>query len=515
MKFRPKKTAVAAPLISAGICLLIIALYNFTFWQQLSSDTNIWLSMAFVILMACIFYVCLTLVSFRYVYKPFVITILFISAISAYAIDHFGFIISAQSLQNIFETHHKELSDLISRQLIFSLLVFFMIPAIIVARLNIKYPSYKTIVLNISVALLLAGINIAMLSNHYVPLIRNSRQARCYLNPARPIYSLLKFAKQRMKNNATILVELDPLPQRQITNNKAKLIVLVVGEANRAANQSLNGYIKNTNPLLAQREVYSFKNFHSCGTETSISVPCMFSAYSREDFTPHKARYSENILDLLQKTQVQILWLDNDGGCKHVCDRVPHQDFTSDNQQDEVLLKRLENYLQPDYGDKLVVLHMIGNHGPAYYKRYPDEFKQFTPTCDTNQLQQCSKQEIVNTYDNAVLYTDYFLNEIIKKLEAMQNYQTALIYVSDHGESLGENGIYLHGLPYWLAPKEQTQIPFFLWISKDFIIDKSHLHKLQQEQFSHDNLFHTLLGLYDVKTHLYNANLDMFALNKP
>ena len=219
---------------------------------------------------------------------------------------------------------------------------------------------------------------------------------------------------------------------------------------------------------------------------------------------------------------MQVLWRDNDSGCKGVCARVPTDDlnyaqiapYCNNNEcYDEVLLHKLDDYINTNLGDKLIVLHKRGNHGPAYYKRYPTQFNKFTPTCNSNELHKCTDAQIVNTYDNIIVYTDYFLDSIIKYLEKNNNkYQSALIYVSDHGESLGEKGIYLHAIPYVFAPQEQKHIPFIVWFSQDFAIgNKQHLPSLTKQEFSHDHLFHTLLGLFNVQTVAYQPQLDIFA----
>lgn len=166
---------------------------------------------------------------------------------------------------------------------------------------------------------------------------------------------------------------------------------------------------------------------------------------------------------------------------------------------DDVLFHGLEEYINNLQGDGVIVLHTIGSHGPTYYNRYPPQFKKFTPTCDTNEIQTCSQQQLVNTYDNTILYVDYIVDKAINILKAHQdNFTTSLVYLSDHGESLGENGVYLHGLPYSIAPETQKHVPMLLWLSEDYQqryqISQTCLQKrASAEDFSQDNLFSTLL----------------------
>ena len=194
---------------------------------------------------------------------------------------------------------------------------------------------------------------------------------------------------------------------------------------------------------------------------------------------------------------------------KGVALRVTYQDYRTeknntlceDECRDEGMLVGLQEYVNAQKGDVLIVLHQMGNHGPAYYKRYPKSFEKFTPTCQTNQVEKCSSEEIGNAYDNAILYTDYFLSKTIDFLKQNDtNFQTAMIYMADHGESLGEKGLYLHGVPYFMAPDEQTHVGALMWFgakSKERIDSKALAQKAHQA-YSHDNLFHTILGVMGV-----------------
>jgi lipid A ethanolaminephosphotransferase len=187
---------------------------------------------------------------------------------------------------------------------------------------------------------------------------------------------------------------------------------------------------------------------------------------------------------------------------------------------DEILLHGLQDYLDRQHRDTVIVLHMKGSHGPAYFKRYPSAFEFFTPACASIQLDRCSRQEIVNAYDNTLRYTDHVLSQTIDLLRAnAQRFDTAMLYVSDHGESLGENGLYLHGLPYAFAPQEQTHVPMLLWFSDGLRqrlgIDAACLSAHQHTPLSHHFIFHSILGLSNVQTAIYRPELDLFASCRP
>ncbi|MFS1150589.1 phosphoethanolamine transferase, partial [Enterococcus faecalis] len=257
-----------------------------------------------------------------------------------------------------------------------------------------------------------------------------------------------------------------------------------------------------------------------------VSVPCMFSNMGRNQFDGNQARNSEGLLDVLQKSGVSIFWKENDGGCKGVCDRVPnmvvnpkdHPKFCDKNTcYDEVVLEGLDDELAGMKGDKLVGFHLIGSHGPTYYKRYPGSHRHFLPDCQRSDIENCTDQELENTYDNTIRYTDYVIASMIERLKKYEDkYNTALVYISDHGESLGALGLYLHGTPYKFAPDDQTRVPMQVWMSSGFAKEKGmNLDCLQQKaantRYSHDNLFSSMLGIWDVNTAVYEQSLDIFS----
>ena len=245
---------------------------------------------------------------------------------------------------------------------------------------------------------------------------------------------------------------------------------MVVGETVRAANWGLDGYARQTTPQLKQLGVINFSDVASCGTDTETSVPCMFSAIGRRDYDEDRIRRSESLLHVLRRAGFDVIWRDNNTGCKGVCagfredrvDRLPAADLCEEGVCfDEALLKGIDSLLKDRSGNLFIVLHQVGNHGPAYFNRYPSAFRRFTPTCDTSELRACTREEIVNTYDNAILYTDHFLARAVDFLASKEaEYTTAMLYVSDHGESLGEAGLYLHGIPYAIAPTVQKPSGF-------------------------------------------------------
>jgi lipid A ethanolaminephosphotransferase len=299
-----------------------------------------------------------------------------------------------------------------------------------------------------------------------------------------------------------------------------KLVVLVVGEAVRWDHFSLNGYSRETNPLLKKEDIINFTQFTSCGTETAVSVPCMFSSLGRADYDKDVAEHTENVLDVLKHAGTNILWRDNNSDSKGVALRVAYEDYKlpanntvcDDGEcRDEGMLVGLQEYINAHpKGNIVIILHQMGNHGPAYYKRYPKEYEKFTPVCKTNQLEQCTQAEITNGYDNTILYTDTVISKVIGMLKQNDEmFATAMFYLSDHGESLGENGLYLHGFPYNIAPEAQKHVPAVMWFGKQYNMNKTLLRERSKESYSQDFLFHTMLGLSDVNTSVYKPELDI------
>jgi lipid A ethanolaminephosphotransferase len=300
----------------------------------------------------------------------------------------------------------------------------------------------------------------------------------------------------------------------------------VVGETARAANFSMLGYPRETNPELAKSDVVAFTDVSSCGTSTEVSVPCMFSPFGREHYDARRIRHSEGLLDVLERAGYTVKWLDNQSGCKGVCQGSGIQyekmepglapDLCDSTEcHDGILVRRLQQELAQVRTNTVFVLHMMGNHGPAYFKRYPREFRRFLPDCGTAELRNCSRAEVVNAYDNAILYTDHVLAGVVRTLaQDARRLDSAMIYVSDHGESLGENGLYLHGIPYAIAPEWQTHVPMFVWVSRQITasgdVDVRCLRGRAHAELSHDNLFHSVLGLLDVDTRAYQPSLDIF-----
>ena len=469
----------------------------------------------------------LSLLCFRITTKPVVIVLLIASSMAAYFMDTYHILIDSAMVRNTMETDTHEAGDLISAGMFGYLLLLGIVPAIVVWRAKILFkPFRREVLLRAKLVGVLALTLLVLLfvqSAATASFFREHKAIRLYSNPANYMFAMGRYVQYQLHaipandQPVTALGEDAKIPD---TDNRRDLVIMVVGETARADRFSLNGYRKHTNPLLEKQDVVSFSNVTSCATSTAISVPCMFSAKGETSFNVDKAGREENVLDMLQRSGAHVLWRENNSSAKGVADRVTYQRYLSAKTnticnpecRDEGMLVGLQDYIdkQPS-GDIVIVLHQMGNHGPAYYKRYPKEFEVFTPTCQTNDLAACSSEEIDNAYDNAILYTDYFLNHVIALLKKYDGkFDVSMLYVSDHGESLGENNVYLHGLPNFIAPKTQRHVPMIMWIGKHFDgLTMAELRAKKDMPLSHDNITHTLLGLLEVESNTYNRALDL------
>ena len=515
--------------------MFLVVFDNYSFFKNtlnvypfIGENIGFLISLSFVLIALTSFV--LTLLSSKYTIKPVLITVLLVSSLTNYFMNSYNVVIDDDMIRNTIQTDIHESLDLLSIKEILYFLFLGVLPSIFVYRTKIEYRGLKKELISKLVFLLLAlavmGGSIFAFSKHYTSFFREHKPLRYSTNPTYWIYSIGNYVA-KTANSGPIVVKpigLDAKIVDDSNDTKSKLVIMVVGEAARADHFSLNGYDKETNPKLKTQDIINLSNVSSCGTSTAESVPCMFSIYGRGDYSYKKGITTQNVLDVISHTgDVSILWRDNNSDSKGVALRVPYESYKSDKTntictegecRDIGMLVGLDKYIKEQKGkDILIVLHQMGNHGPAYYKRYTKDYEKFTPVCETNQLEQCTQEKISNAYDNALLYTDNFLSKSIDFLKSYdKDYKTALIYMADHGESLGEDGIYLHGLPYFMAPEAQTHVGAFVWIGdkmKDEI-DTKKLKEKKDKHYSHDNLFHTLLGIFDVKTEVYDKDMDIF-----
>jgi lipid A ethanolaminephosphotransferase len=470
--------------------------------------------------------------------KPVWIAILVAAGVAQHFMLSYGVVMDYAMLANTMQSDPREVRELLGWPSFANVLLVAVLPAtwivlVPVARTRWWPQLWKNAALFASAVTLTLGTAFVSFSQ-LAPLVRNHMQLRDMVNPISGLTSAAWVGLRPFFKRSDKLVSISAgaaLGPSYAGQAKVPLLVIVIGETARADHFALNGYARTTTPELAARHALSFRNVRSCGTDTRDSVPCMLSALDKEAFEKRKAE-QENLLDLLQAAGLAVLWLENQSGCKEVCDRVPHvstSDLPADSAKglcgggecfDDALLvgldERIAKLPEERRGRGIVlVMHQMGSHGPAYFKRSPPQLKRFMPECTTTTLGDCDPAQLVNAYDNTIATTDHFLAATIDWLRARPAFAPALLYMSDHGESLGELGIFLHGLPYSIAPEVQKHVPFVAWLGDSLVerrgIDLACLRGRLDEPLSHDNLYHTVVGVLDVATPTYVAALDAFA----
>ena len=465
----------------------------------------------------------------RVVLAPLIVT----SALASYFMARFSVFFDTTMMRNLLHTDVAEARELWSPALLPHLALYAAAPLVLLWRVRVvRTPLARAALVRAGWLLAALAVCVAALLAVFQPfasLMRNHREVRYLITPANLVVSLITVVGRETRAAAAprqaIGLDAKPGPGWAM-RRKPLVVVLVVGETARAASWGLNGYARQTTPQLTTLPVINFPQVTSCGTNTEVSLPCMFAPRGRRDYDEARIRGSESLLHVLARAGVAVHWRDNQSGCKGVCDGLSNDSvqalsapgLCSDAGQclDEGLLHGVERRLATAQGTHLLVLHQLGNHGPSYFRRYPPAFARFVPACNNDDLSQCTRQEIVNAYDNAVLYTDHVLAQLIAQLAShADRVDSLLLYVSDHGESLGEGGLFLHGMPYAIAPDVQTHVPMMMWLSAGAAgslgLDSACLQRQARAPLTHDNLFHTLLGLFDVRTDLYEPRLDFGA----
>jgi len=497
---------------------------------ELSSDVpNPFFALSAPLLLTCAFIIIFSAFAWPYFFRPFIVLVILSSAAALYAQVNFQTMFDMTMMESIFETNSSEVSFYLNSTTLLYMTVLGVLPTLFVMSVRIVPHKtwFRALASRVGIILLaVAGIGLVAGTSYkdYASVGRNNHYLNKMIIPAHiyngakylnKAYFTQKLAYKQQGTDAKVLAS---------DNGKPTLMVVVLGETARAQNFAYNGYQRNTNPYTQNMGLIAFQDVSSCGTYTALSVPCMFSNMTRNTYDKPHAQSQDNALDVIQHAGVDVLWVDNDGGDKGVASKITYATIDSSLKSsqcdgttcfDMVMMEKAKQFIDKDKHNKLLILHTIGSHGPTYWNRYPEALAPFQPACNRSDIEKCSDQQITNVYDNTLVYTDYVLAQVIKELKtASHDYNVMMTYISDHGESLGESGMYLHGTPYAIAPQEQTQVPWLVWIPKQYAQQKGlSIDCLSDEArnsaLSHDNLFHSLLGLYGVKTDVLEPSLDI------
>lgn len=533
-----KRPGLPRPRVGSGALALIVALYftvvsNASFWAafratEAGQSPGAWtLGLGMAVAITALHAGLLLVVVNRWTRNVALPLVFIVTAAAAFYMDRYHVYIDRDMVANVLVTEPKEALELVTPDFLLALLLNALLPSLLVwwtvapARSVAKGLAMHALGVALALAAALAAIGLT-----YQPLsslMRNETAIRHLITPGNWVVALAKALRDDGAADAARQPIATDARVERLPGARPRLLVIVVGETVSAAHWGLNGYVRQTTPQLAALDGVNYPDVVACGTNTEVSLPCMFSTQGLHDYDRDGIRHSQSLLHLLDHLGVSTLWRDNQTGCKGVCDGLPFESFLDarvppycDGTRcfDGVLLHDLDAAVARMPGDAVLVLHMLGNHGPSYYARYPDAYKRFTPACEVDELGDCERETIVNAYDNAILYTDSVLADAVSWLQRQAaTRDTGLIYLSDHGESLGEHGLYLHGVPRMIAPDEQLKVPMWLWLSPQLRaaegVDLACLRADAPAPRSHDALFSTVLGLMDVHTSARDPRQDL------
>ncbi|SEA18598.1 phosphoethanolamine transferase [Variovorax sp. YR216] len=529
-----------------GLSLYLAVAANWPLWNELArigGAPSVYLPLIALmsLLVVCGMVAVLSFTAWTRWMKPLWFGVVVLAAVAQHYMLTYHVVMDPTMMANALQTDANEVQDLLSWRMLFNVLWVVALPAWALWRVRlVPAPPLSQLWRNLALLLIVAavaGAGAFAMNRQLAPLMRNNVHLRYMLNPLASIYSTTATVVKPMFVHGRKLIPVTGgtvLGASYANQARPPLFVLVVGKTARADHFGLNGYARNTTPELAARHVLSYRDVRSCGTHTLASVPCMFSPLSKDAFEAREDEF-ENLMDVLQASGLAVLWLDNQAsGCKGVCDRVPHASAfdrldpalrstlcDADACLDDVMLHGLDERIAALPAERrrkgiVLVMHQMGSNGPAYYKRSSTDVKRFMPECRTNALAECTHSELINGYDNSIAYTDRFLGKTIDWLKGKSGtFDPSLLYVSDHGESLGEYGLFLHGLPYGFAPDVQKRVPMVVWFGGGMIerdkLSRPCMESGLDKPLTHDNLYHTVLGLLDVQTPTYIPSLDALA----
>ncbi len=541
------------------ISLWLASVGNLALWKAIANLGGLSLSGRWVLglslgaAITCACWAIANLLSWGRASKAVMLALCWIAAFAASFMLNYGISIDASMLTNVLQTDLHEAGDLLHWNLFVTIGAIAIPPTWWLSRQKLqRNGGWRALLRQLGMVLLATVAMVLVVLAGFAPIssaMRNHTQLRFMMNPLSSLYAAGNLVAQKVHQRDTTVYPIGEdakLGASYTGQAQFPIYVLVVGETGRAVNFAVNGYARPTTPeLSARNDLAIAQNAWACGTNTAVSLPCMFSHLGRAGQSDSKSY--ENLLDVLQRAGLAVLWVDNQSGCKGVCARVNSASTTANPKAlagshasmglsaeqmatlcnggecvDMALLENLEDRINALPAEQrahgvVLVLHQMGSHGPAYFKRSLAQDKKFGPECTNVALQSCEREAVINAYDNSIVATDRMLGGLLQWLERKgQRQPTAMMYVADHGESLGENNIYLHGLPYSVAPDVQKHVPWITWLSplmqQRMGVSTACLQQaVGQAKISHDNYFHSVLGLADVQTKLHNPQLDIFA----
>jgi lipid A ethanolaminephosphotransferase len=499
-----KLTHLAFFLSLANLLFFHLPFYRFIFNNvDYGSFAGILLIFSVVVLMlvanAFVFYL-LFFIS-RYLGKFLTIVFFLASTVAVYFVNTYSVIIDDTMVGNVINTNVEESSSFFSFKLVLYVLFLGVLPSVVIFKAKIGKTPIRKSLITLGLTLLFIVSMIFANASNWLWIDKHAKQLGGLAMPWSYTVNLSRYyIKQHRKNKKAIL-----LPNANIVNQDKSVVVLVIGESARQQNFSLYGYERNTNPLLSKTENLHHFKAQSCATYTMAGLKCILEHANTNDLY-------EILPNYLFRNDVDVVWRTTNWGEPpiHIEDYERKEDLKKDClgggcDYDEVLLAGLKERISASKKNKvLIILHTSTSHGPSYSKKYPPQFEVFKPVCNSVELSKCSQQELINAYDNTIVYTDYILHQVIEDLKGLKDYKSAMFFVSDHGESLGEKNLYMHGIPMSIAPKEQYEIPFIVWFSDGDKALKSN------SSLTQNHVFHSVLNFLDIQSPIYNEQMNIF-----
>lgn len=516
-------------LLNLLISLYILALLNQGFWNRVIAifgDRPVQFVLFSGVILALTMLMLEVFAPWR-LQKPVAAVLIVMASAANYYQQAFGVLIDREMVRNVFETTVTESRHLMTLGAVEAIGLTGVLPASLVFWPRVRRPGLPhqlwrwPLGVGLSAALVVSGLFAD--ARTFSAVLREQQEMMAAYQPGATLAALVRYARQQINAGGIVVQPVATDAARGpflAAAERPVLLVMFLGETARAQNWGLNGYSRQTTPGLAEREVINFPDVSACGTSTAVSVPCLFSPLSQDTYSRNGFLGRENMLDVLARAGFAVRWVDNNTGDQLVAARTGREmvDPALDPAAcavectDDAFLPLIEQTLATITQDTVLVLHMIGNHGPSYYLRYAPEDAVFTPDCQNAEFARCTNAEIINAYDNAIAQTDRVLSATIDMLAGSDRALTAMLFFSDHGESLGEGGMYLHAAPLFMAPETQTRVPMVLWMDPAFQtglgLDSDCLRAAALRPASHDNLFHSVLGLVDVTTTARDPALD-------
>lgn len=530
----PRRPVVPAEWLLLAASIVIALLLNRTFWNTIAVSSTgepllsgIWLIPAALLLTATHFAL-LALLTPRILVKPVVLLLILLAAAIDFYMRRYHIYLDVTMMQNVLGTNRAEAKQQLTRSALIHAVAWGAGTALVLSWLRVRNDGLRTDLARrfryLAAAIVAIMLCLAATHDRLQKISDGKPEALLLLNPASALVNLPRayFSGALPTGDVPASIGLDA--KRYGKAGLPRLFVLVIGESTRGASWGLNGHARDTTPELRRIGVVNFPDVTSCGSNTLTSVPCMLSPGGRRQYDATRIQRSEGLLHILMRAGYQVDWIENSGTCLGVCRGVPSRTVRdhagaclADGCLDGLLIDALKTTVAEGDArrDRVIALHMAGSHGPSYHSRYPREFARFQPECLSDDVRGCDSRATLNSYENSVLYTDHVLARLISVLQERSDFATALLYTSDHGESLGENGIYMHGTPYPIAPREQLHVPMVFWASPNFMqergIEFSCMLAQARRPTTHDSVFHSTLNLLRISTSLYDRSVDWSA----